>query len=210
MVQIKICGITEKEGLETCVRCGVDWVGFVFFEKSPRFLAPEQAATLSSFVQQGGPQRVGLFVEPDFEKVANILAHVRLDVLQLYTDMEKAVLFARYFRRPVWVSLPISQRSELPYSLPTEIERVLIEPKPPLHATQPGGNGQSMEWSLLEGWCPSFPWMLAGGLTPENVAEAIKQTGTSSVDVSSGVEVTRGVKSADLITHFVKEARRAL
>ncbi|MBO7073234.1 MAG: phosphoribosylanthranilate isomerase [Acetobacter sp.] len=207
MVQIKICGITDQESFEACVRCKVDWIGFVFFKYSPRFIMPEQAAALSS--SKGGPKRVGLFVDPDVEQISHVLRHVNLDVLQLYTDRQKATLFAQHFHLPVWLSLPISQFSDLPHLIPQQekIERVVIEPKPPAKATRPGGNGHTMEWSLLSKWRPSFLWMLAGGLTPQNVAQAIKPTGAKAVDVSSGVEKAPGIKSADLIECFVKVVR---
>ena len=208
VVQIKICGITDQEGFEACVCCEVDWVGFVFFKHSPRFITPEQAAALSLSIK-GGPKRVGLFVDPDVDQISHVLRHVNLDVLQLYTDRQKATFFAQRFYLPVWLSLPISQFSDLPHLMlqQEKIERVVIEPKPPAKATRPGGNGHTMEWSLLAKWRPSFSWMLAGGLTPQNVAQAIKQTGTKAVDVSSGVEKAPGIKSADLIERFVKTAR---
>lgn len=203
---VKICGLTEAAGFDACIEHGADWVGFVFFERSPRNISPAQAQQLSAR-HKGGPKRVGLFVHPDDETLERVLNGVSLDVLQLYATAERAQAIKARFGLPLWLSQPVSSRAELPTTC--TVERILIEPKPPAQATRPGGNAQKLDWGLLSGWQPNFAWMLAGGLNPANVAHAIAQTGASAVDVSSGVESAPGIKSPQAIASFITQARGA-
>lgn len=203
---VKICGLTENAGFDACVDYGADWVGFVFFERSPRFVTPQKAQQLSAR-HLGGPKRVGLFVHPDDALLEQTLHTVKLDILQLYATPERAQTIKARFGLPVWLSQPVSTHSELPAQC--AVERILIEPKPPAQATRPGGNAQKLDWELLQGWRPVFPWMLAGGLNPENVAQAIKQTAAPAVDVSSGVESAPGIKNPSAIAAFIENARNA-
>ncbi|PAL20931.1 phosphoribosylanthranilate isomerase [Acetobacter syzygii] len=201
---VKICGLTEEAGFDACVEHGADWIGFVFFARSPRFVTPQRAASLAA----RGPGRaktVGLFVHPQDEDIARVLEHAPLDILQIYASDARAQDVAHRFGLPVWLSIPVAGREELPTSCP--VQRLLIEPRPPKDATRPGGNAQKLDWSLLAGWAPAFPWMLAGGLRPDNVAEAVGVTGVPAVDVSSGVESAPGIKDPALIASFVQNAR---
>ncbi|MBO1325272.1 phosphoribosylanthranilate isomerase [Acetobacter sp. TBRC 12305] len=205
---VKICGLTEPAGFDACVEHGADWVGFVFFQRSPRFVTPAQAGLLSARTK-GGPGRVGLFVQPDEQAIADTLRHVALDVLQVYgVDDQQAHAIAQRFGLPVWLSRPVATRADLPVT--TLAQRVLVEPRPPASATRPGGNAQQLDWALLAGWQPDFRWMLAGGLTPQNVATAIGQTGAPAVDTSSGVESAPGIKDGSAIAAFIRNARAAL
>lgn len=201
---VKICGLTEEVGFDACVEHGADWIGFVFFERSPRFVTPEQAACLARR-ERGRAKTVGLFVHPQDDDIAKVLDHAPLDVLQIYASDERALQISEVFGLPVWLSYPVAGRDELPPTCP--VQRMLIEPRPPKDATRPGGNAQKLDWSLLAGWQPSFPWMLAGGLTVDNVAEAVRVTGAPAVDVSSGVESAPGIKDPSLIARFVRHAR---
>ena len=189
------------------VAAGADWVGFVFFARSPRCVSPPQAAGLSAR-HPGGPKRVGLFVAPTDDEVEAVLAAMPLDVLQLNVPTDRAVELRRRFGVPVWRALGISARSELP-NANGGADAVLIEAKPPPNSTRPGGNAVTLDWSILSGWQPGFDWLLAGGLTPANVANAIRVSGAPAVDVSSGVESSPGVKDAGLIRAFVAAARAA-
>lgn len=202
---VKICGLTEEAGFDACVEHGADWIGFVFFERSPRNITPQQAERLSRRYA-GGPKRVGLFVHPDDDTLARVLDGVKLDILQLYALPERALALSQRFGVPVWLSQPVSSRGELPTGC--LVDRLLIEPKPPAQATRPGGNAQKLDWSMLHDWYPPFPWMLAGGLNPENVEEAVTLTGAPAVDVSSGVESAPGVKSPEAIKRFIQNARK--
>jgi phosphoribosylanthranilate isomerase len=202
--RVKICGINDPIAFDTAVQAGADWVGFVFFPPSPRFVTPTQAAKLSGRTD-GGPPRVGLFVDPTGDDIAAALAEIRLDVLQIYGTPDFPVLQAR-FGLPVWRAKGIASAADLPGDT-GNAEAWLLEAKAPAEATRPGGNAVSFDWSILNGWKPPGPWLLAGGLRPDNVAEAIRITGAAAVDVSSGVERTRGVKDPELIRNFIRNAK---
>ena len=205
-VRVKICGINRPDACDAAVQAGADWIGFVFFPPSPRYVTPEQAAELAAR-HPNGPPRVGLFVDPTPDMVAAVLAEVRLDVLQLYGRMDVPGLRAR-FGLPVWRAMGIDTAADLPADS-GGADALVLEAKPPPDATRPGGNATRFDWSLLRGWQAPAPWVLAGGLTPDNVAEAIRATGAQAVDVSSGVERARGVKDPALIRRFIAEARGA-
>jgi len=206
-VRIKICGINDPAALAAAAEAGADWIGFVFFPPSPRSITPAQAAALAAPAPPGLP-RAGLFVDPTDDAVAATLAAVRLDALQVYGhDVPAARLRAR-FGLPVWRAVGVASRSDLPTEA-HEADMLVIEAKPPEGATRPGGNAASFDWSILAGWRPPAPWVLAGGLTPDNVAAAIAATGAPMVDVSSGVERQPGRKDPALIRAFVANARGA-
>jgi len=205
--KVKICGINDKLAFDTAVACGADWIGFVFFPPSPRYVAPAQAAALSAR-SPGGPRRVGLFVKPSVAAIAATLETIRLDVLQLYgADAELAALRER-FGLEVWRAIGVGTAADLPGDA-GGADMFVLEAKSPPDATRPGGNAVSFDWSLLRGWRSPVPWILAGGLTADNVAAAIRATGAEAVDVSSGVEVSPGVKDPALIRRFIANARAA-
>ncbi len=205
-VRVKICGINDAAAFDTVVSAGADYVGFVFFPPSPRFVTPAQAAELSARAS-GGPVRVGLFVDPSVEAIAAVLDAVRLDVLQLYGRMDVPGLRAQ-FGLPVWRGVGVDTAADLPREA-GGADALVLEAKPPPEATRPGGNAARFDWSLLRGWDAPAPWVLAGGLTPDNVVEAIRATGAATVDVSSGVERARGVKDPGLIRRFINLSRCA-
>jgi phosphoribosylanthranilate isomerase len=201
MARVKICGINDPAGFDAAV--AADWVGFVFFPPSPRFVTPAQAAMLSSR-HAGGPQRVGLFVKPTVDEVAATLAAVKLDVLQIYAD--DVAVFQEHFGLPVWQAIGVAGPDDLPTA--SQTAGLVIEAKPPKGSTRPGGNATAFDWSILRDWrAPAF-WVLAGGLTPENVAAAIGTSGAAAVDTSSGVEASPGRKDPTLIGRFIEEARK--
>lgn len=207
MTRTKICGINDPAAFDAAAEAGADWIGFVFFPASPRAVTPGAAATLSGRVH-GGPSRVGLFVDPDDAAIARVLDAVALDALQLYCGAERVTAIVQRFGVPAWHALGISGAGQLPHA-PGAAALLLIEPKPAAGSTLPGGNGVPLDWSMLAGFRPSYPWMLAGGLTPDTVTAAIRATGAPAVDVSSGVERARGVKDPALIRRFVAAARAA-
>lgn len=205
-VRVKICGINDPAAFDTAIDAGADWVGFVFFPPSPRYVTPAQAAALSAR-HQGGPPRVGLFVDPTADAIAQVLATLRLDALQLYGAFDAPELRTR-FGVTIWRAVGIDTAADLPRDA-GGADALLLEAKPPPDATRPGGNAARFDWSLLRGWSAPAPWILAGGLTPDNVADAIRATGATAVDVSSGVERSRGVKDPALIRMFIANARAA-
>jgi phosphoribosylanthranilate isomerase len=207
MTRVKICGINDPIAFDTAVEAGADWVGFNFFPPSPRYVTAAQAAA-SWARKPGGPPRVGLFVEPTVDSIAGVLGVVRLDVLQIYGALDKFAAIKARFGLPVWRAIGICSAADLPTDAPGA-DRLLLEAKPPEGATRPGGNAKTFDWTVLRGWDAPVPWVLAGGLTPDNVAAAIRQTGAEAVDVSSGVEKTRGVKDPALIRAFTTAAKGA-
>lgn len=209
-VWVKVCGIATPEALAAAAAAGADEVGFVFFPASPRALTPEQAGALSATLE-GGPGRVGLFVDPTDELLAETLAAVPLDTIQLHgeeTPARVAEIRAR-FNRPVMKALGIATEADLAAIPPhaAVADRLLLDAKAPPGAALPGGNAQPFEWRLVRGLAVGRPWLLAGGLTAHNVAEAIATAGAPGVDASSGLERERGVKDPALVAAFVKAAR---
>jgi phosphoribosylanthranilate isomerase len=203
MTEVKICGIRTQEMLDVAVAAGADFVGFNFFPPSPRFVTPAIASALAP-----GVPAVGLFVDPTLEAIAEVLQSVKLDALQIYGVTELLPTIRARFGLPVWQAFGLRTAADLPGS-GADADRLLLEAKAPVGATRPGGNAATFDWSILHGWQAPKPWMLAGGLNPENVAEAIRQTGAQAVDVSSGVERRKGDKDADLIRAFVHAAKAA-
>jgi phosphoribosylanthranilate isomerase len=206
-IGVKVCGINDATAFDAAVAAGVDWIGFVFFPPSPRFVTPERAAALSAR-QKNGPPRVGLFVDPTEAAISAALEALPLDILQLYTTPARAASLRQRFGRPVWRAVGVSERSDLPVDA-EGADALLLEAKAPADATRPGGNAARFDWSMLAGWQAPAPWILAGGLDPGNVAAAIAATGATAVDVSSGVERRPGVKDPALIRAFIAAARAA-
>lgn len=211
-VEVKICGITDDEAMDAAIEAGADYVGLVFYPPSPRAVTPEQAAELVEFTP-GEITKVGLFVDPDDATLETVLTQVRLDLLQLHgTESPERIEFIRLeYGLPVMKMIAVSSAEDLaaaePYLAVTD--RLLFDAKPPKGATLPGGNAVSFDWSILAGQRWGVPWMLAGGLTPANVAEAIRISGAPAVDVSSGVESAPGVKDPDKIRAFIQAVRGA-
>ncbi len=206
-VRVKICGVNAPAAFDAAHDGGADWIGFVFFARSPRYVTPAQAAALSAR-RPGGPPRVGLFVAPEDAAVEAALAALPLDALQVYASAERAAALRIRFDRPVWHAVGVAAAADLPLAA-SAIDRLVIEAKPPPDATRPGGNAARFDWSVLAGWQPPVPWILAGGLDPDNVADAIRIAAAPAVDVSSGVESAPGVKDPARIRAFLAAARAA-
>ncbi len=205
--QIKICGITDPAALEAAIGARADHVGLVFFAPSPRNLAFADAAALAGRVA-GRASKVGVFVDPSDDLLAQAIAAASLDALQLHEvgATRRAAIRAR-FGLPVWAVVAVRRKADLagPFE---QADRVIFDAKTPHGSALPGGMGLKFDWSWLAGLRSPFAWGLAGGLTPANVAEAISVTGAPLVDTSSGVETAPGVKDVDRIAAFCKAARR--
>jgi phosphoribosylanthranilate isomerase len=207
VTKVKICGINDAVALDTAVDAGADWVGFVFFPGSPRYVAPRAAAALANRAA-GFALRVGLLVEPSDAAIAAVLETVPLDAIQVYGRANDLATIQARFNLPVWHPVGLAASADLPASA-RGADMLLLESKAPADATRPGGNATTFDWGLLRHWAAPAPWILAGGLTPGNVAAAIRETGAEAVDVSSGVERTRGVKDPGLIRAFLRAAKHA-
>jgi phosphoribosylanthranilate isomerase len=209
-VRVKICGLRDSATLQAAVQAGAAYLGFVFFARSPRGVSIEQAAGLAAMAPPG-VAKVGLFVDPDDATLAAVLDRVPLDMVQLHGHEAPARVAAvrAMAGLPVMKAVGVADASDLAVveSHFPVADQILVDAKPPRDAELPGGNGLSFDWRLIAGRRWPVPWMLAGGLTPDNVAEAIAMTGARQVDVSSGVESAPGVKDAGLIASFLRAAR---
>ena len=208
-IRVKICGLRTPADVTAVARAGAAYAGFVFFAKSPRNVTlPE--ARLAALAAPPGLAKVALTVDADDATLDAIVEAVPLDLLQLHgheSPDRVAQVRARY-RLPVMKAIGLADESDLPaiFAFSTVADQILIDAKPPRGADLPGGNGLAFDWRLLAGRRWLRPWMLAGGLTAENVAEAVRLTGARQVDVSSGVESAPGVKDAARIAAFVAAA----
>lgn len=206
---IKICGINAVSALEAAIRGRASYAGFVFFAKSPRNLSLAQAADLGSRAK-GRITRVGLFVDADDAAIAEAVNAAGLDVLQLHgqESPERTAQLRARFGLPVWKALSVASIADVDRAraYAGAADMVLFDAKTPKGAL-PGGMGLSFDWRLIAHWKGPIAWGLAGGLTPDNVAEAVALTGTPLVDTSSGVESAPGVKDADKIAAFCDAVR---
>ena len=214
MTVVKICGLKTAEAVQAACdpvnAGGADMVGFVFFKKSPRNVQPPIANALAALVPPG-VIKTALTVDATDDELAVITAGGNIDLLQLHGS-ETAARGAEVkekFGLPVMKALAIASPDDVTGARAYEAvaDRLLFDAKPPKDADRPGGNAVAFDWGLLAGTDWSVPWLLAGGLTPGNVAEAIRTAGAPGVDVSSGVETAPGEKSADLIRDFLMSAK---
>ncbi len=211
MTEVKICGVNDAAGFDAAVAAGADMLGLVFYPPSPRALAPAAAAALSAR-HAGGPLRVGLFVDASDAEIAAVLAALPLDLLQLHggEDPARCAAIRARFGLPVMKALGVAAPEDLAVleAYAPAVDRFLLDAKPPPGAGLPGGNAAAFDWTITAGRRLPRPWLLAGGLTPGTVADALRASGAPGVDVSSGVERARGVKDPALIGAFVAAARR--
>ena len=209
-IRVKICGLRRLADVKAVAAAGAAYAGFVFFAKSPRHLTVAAARPLLLAVPEG-LAKVALTVDADDAALDAIVAALPIDMLQLHghESPERVAQVRARYGLPVMKAVGVADAGDLAavfeYSLVAD--QVLIDAKPPKGAAIPGGNGLAFDWRLLAGRRWLRPWMLAGGLTPENVAEAIRLTGARQVDVSSGVESAPGVKDAGRIAGFVAAAK---
>lgn len=211
-VSVKICGLTDAGAVAAAVAAGARYLGFNFFEKSPRYVTPERAAELAVEVPPG-VAKVALVVDPDDALLDRIVAGTPVDMIQLHgaeTPGRVAEVRARY-GLPVMKVVGISRAEDVARidDYIDVADQILVDAKAPRDAELPGGNGVAFDWGLLAGRHWTKPWMLAGGLTPGNVALALRVTGARQVDTASGVESAPGVKDAGLMRDFVAAARGA-
>lgn len=219
MALVKICGLTDPGMVRVAADAGADWVGFVLFPKSPRNIlgsgadALDAAEELCRFADDLGVASVILMVDPHEALFARVLRDVGPGAIQLHGN-ETPEQLMRHWRDSdgiceIWKAVSVATEDDLSQLDQWPADRLLIDAKPPEGSDLPGGNGVAMDWQLLEGLILTKPWLLAGGLTPHNVAEAIASSGAQAVDVSSGVERAPGVKDEDLISAFIDAAKSA-
>ncbi len=209
-VEAKICGLSTPETLDAAVAGGARFVGFVTFPKSPRHISTETMRALGARVPKD-VTRVGLFVDPDDALLDEKLATGALDLLQLHgaETPERVAAIKRRTGTPVMKVIKVAEAADVERGIAayaSVADRLMFEAA---GGDLPGGNATAFDWTILSGRTVPLPWMLAGGLTPDNLAEAARVTGARTVDVSSGVESSRGVKSIALIRAFLERAARS-
>ena len=207
MTLVKICGLKDPDLVRLCAAEGADWIGFVFVEASPRYVTPEAAETLLLGVGRAVP--VALMADADDILIDRVVA-TGIRVLQLHGQEppERVAEIRDRTGCEVWKAIGVETAADLAGAgAYTAADRLLMDAKPPKDADRTGGHGQAFDWSILKDWTAPKPWILAGGLTPENVAGAIAATGAPAVDVSSGVERLRGLKDKELVRAFLRAAK---
>lgn len=209
-IRVKICGVTSRQSMDDIASAGAHYAGLVFFAKSPRCLTLDQARSISS-IAPPGLAKVALAVDPDDRFLERLIAAVPLDMIQLHGSEtpQRVVEIKQKTGLPVMKAVGLAESDDLKtldiYA--SAADQLMVDAKPAEDNSLPGGNGFAFDWSLLKGRRWRTPWMLAGGLKPENVAQAIAITGAQQVDVSSGVETSPGKKDKDKIEAFVKAAQ---
>ncbi|MHA6766658.1 phosphoribosylanthranilate isomerase [Sphingobium ummariense] len=206
-IAIKICGLSTPDTVGAAVRAGAAYLGFVHFAKSPRHVEAEQIRALAAPVP---PHigRVAVVVDPTDDMLAQLAATGALTALQLHgkESPERSAAIRARFGLPVWKAIAVKARGDIAAAdaYAGAVDRLLFDAKTPDGAALPGGMGLRFDWTLLRGVAVATPWGLSGGLSTDNVAEAIRVTGAPLVDVSSGVESAPGVKDVDKIAAFCK------
>ena len=211
-VRMKFCGLTKPADIPAAAEAGAAYVGFVSFPKSPRHLEPAQARALALEVP-AGIVKVALMVNPDDAALDAYLDQVPIDMVQLHggESPERVAEVAARTGLPVMKAIGVATVEDLDRiaDYAGAAHQVLVDAKPPKGADLPGGNGASFDWTLLSGRRWSLPWMLAGGLTPDNVAEAVRITGATQVDLSSGIERAPGDKDPAKMQAFAEALAKA-
>ena len=209
---VKICGLMSADAVDAAVEAGADMVGFVFFPPSPRSLSVADAAALTARV----PDQVtcvALSVDADDPLLDAIVADAGVDMMQFHghESLERVTEVRDRYGLPVMKAVAIAGPEDVTQALAYAdvADRLMFDAKPPKGATRPGGNALAFDWQLIAGASWSKPWILAGGLTPENVADAIAASGATAVDVSSGVEDASGAKNPEKIRDFIAAAKGA-
>ncbi len=215
MISVKICGLTSESDVETAIEAGADMVGFVIVESSPRYVPFEKAQALIRHAAELGaePWVVATVDVPWLDQLVEETPEI--GAVQLH-GKESPAAVASFARRhplvPVIKAMGVMSRRDLEDVEAFEAaDAFLFDAKPPKGASREGGHGRSFDWSILKGFRVQDheDWTLSGGLTPANVAEAIRLSGAHAVDVSSGVEKGPGVKDPAKVRAFIKAAKAA-
>ncbi|MBS0267544.1 MAG: phosphoribosylanthranilate isomerase [Proteobacteria bacterium] len=215
VTRAKICGITTTEALDAAISGGADYIGLVFFPKSPRHLDIAKAKGLAERAR-GKARIVALTVDADDAALREIVEEVAPDILQLHGNEapSRVASIKKQFGREVIKAIAVATADDAAQArgYADVADLILFDAKAPPGAPLPGGNGRAFDWHALDGVAETLPFMLSGGLGPDNVADAIALTHPLAVDVSSGVESAPGIKDPEQIRRFllaVKAAKQA-
>jgi phosphoribosylanthranilate isomerase len=209
-IKVKICGVRTPAIVEAAAEAGADYVGLVFFPRSPRHLKPKDARMLAE-AAAGRIATVAVLVDPDDALIDLVLGAVSPDLLQLHGNEtpERVTAIKTRARLPIIKAIAVARADDAAYAdrFSASADIILFDAKPAPAAVLPGGNGVAFDWRALCGLDPGRPFALSGGLTAETVGDAVAMTGASMVDVSSGVEREPGEKDADLVRGFIHAAK---
>jgi phosphoribosylanthranilate isomerase len=210
---VKICGITSIEAADAAARAGADIAGLNFHTRSPRYLKPEQASALAGRMR-GKLQIAAVLSDPSDEVLAAAVSAAKPDYLQLHgaESPDRVAAIRDRYGVAIIKAIAVAEAGDFDQVAKYEgsADMFLFDAKAPAAADREGGHGMAFDWQMLRGRTFPRPWLLAGGLNPQNVARAIRSSQAPGVDVSSGVEISPGHKSADLIVPFVAIARSPL
>lgn len=221
MAKVKICGIRDELMVRSAAKAGAAWVGFNLVPKSPRYVGrssdkpvSDRLRDLLAAASEENVRAVVLVADPEIAFLQALTEAVLPDAIQLHgsetPDFVASVRDIMPNGIEIWKAVGVERRGDLEaVSAFTAADRLLIDAKPPKDADRAGGHGNTFDWDILKGWHAPKPWLLAGGLTTENVAGAIAATDADAVDVSSGVERESGVKDSGLISTFIAAAEAA-
>jgi phosphoribosylanthranilate isomerase len=202
-VKLKICGMTRLADIEKAAAIGVYYLGFIFHSKSPRYVTPETAKDLTAQVP-AGIKKVGVFVNMSAEEVLNIMEQCGLDIAQLHGD-EPEETALKIGRERVWKAVNLQSREDIAYAAAYPAAAILADSR---SSSQYGGTGSKCDWSLAAEAAKQVKLVLAGGLTPENVVEAVQQVNPFALDVNSGIESAPGVKDHNKILELAKALKK--
>lgn len=209
--RVKICGLNDAAAVDAAVEAGADYLGFILFPRSPRHVAPAEAGRLAA--RKGGAKSVAVMVDPTEPELAAVLTAMRPDIIQLHggESPERCLDARSYAMEGVWKALGVSTEADLDRAsrYRGHVDGFVFDAKPPKDADRPGGLGAAWDYAILNGFDAGAPWLLAGGLTVEAVADAITLSGARGVDVVSGTESAPGVKDPGLIRAFIAAAKGA-
>lgn len=207
---IKICGLSTTQTINAAINLGADWIGLVHFSKSPRHVEDENARRLAGHAR-GRAKIVSLIVNADDETLDAIMRNVKPDIMQCHgcEPPERLRDIKSRYKVPVMKAIGISEKADLALITPYIgiADYILLDAKPPKNALLPGGNGATFNWDLLKDLPDDLSFMLSGGLSPDNVQQAIQRVRPFGIDVSSGVETQPGVKDISMIENFIRAAR---
>lgn len=211
--KVKICGIKDAENLKAALEAGADYIGFVFVHGSPRYISPEAASQLadqfSMSIRPEGKKLVAVLANPTDQELADVLSDFSPDIIQLHGNEspERVREIASVYDIRIMKAIPVASRDDIEYAkeFVGYTDMLLFDAKSDSALT--GGHGKSFDWTLMRSMFINIPWFLSGGLNPENVQEALRTAHATMVDVSSGVEISRGNKDPDLIRAFIAAAK---
>ncbi len=209
-IKIKICGVSDEDNIKCCIDNSVDMIGFVFYQNSPRNISILKAKKL--YQEYGRDINiVGLVVDPDESLIETLVNEIGIKMIQFHGDEDLGKLLNLKSKYNIQIIKAINindstDKTQL-MELQSNIDYLLFDAPQPKEATRPGGNGNCFDWNLIKNYKIYPNWILSGGLSSENIGDAIEATGANFVDVSSGVENIDGIKDNDLITKFIYNAR---